>query len=106
MVKRILNNAGFVEGETYRECRFVSPPKTTYAVFFDSFSRRGADGLNLIKAHSYTIELYADSPDPSAEARIENVFDLFGIEYEKLDRTYIASEHLYQTIYNFDHIEK
>ena len=106
MVKQILNKAGFVENETYRECRFVSPPKTTYAVYFDSFSRRGADGLNLIKAHSYTIELYADSPDPETEARVEGVFDEFGIEYEKLDRVYIVSEHLYETIYNFDYIEK
>ena len=107
MVKQVLTRAGFIEDETFRETKFVSPPKNeTYAIYFDSFTRRGADGLNLIKEHSYTIELYAYYPDPEAEDKIEGVFDDLGLEYDKSDRTWIESEHLYLTVYNFEHIEK
>ncbi len=106
MVKRILTGAGFVEGETFKETRFLSPPKTTYAVYEDSFTRRGADNLNLIKDHDYTIELYSYTPDPEAEARIEEILDNLGIEYEKSPRYWIESEQLYQVVYTFNFIEK
>lgn len=106
MVKQILTGAGFIENETFKETRFLSPPKTTYAVFEDSFTRRGADNLNLIKDHDYTIELYSYTPDPEAEARIEEMLDNLGIEYEKSPRYWIESEQLYQVVYTFNFIEK
>ena len=106
MVKDILTEAGFVEGETFEETQFISPPDTTYAVFMDSFTRRGADGLNLLKEHSCTIEIYSDFGDPEAEARLEAVLDRRGIEFEKDDRYWIQSEQLYQTVYTFDFITK
>lgn len=106
MVKKILTGAGFVENETFKETRFLKPPKTTYAVYMDSLKRYGADNLNLIKAHSYTIELYSETPDPVAEAKIEAMFDSLGLEYEKQPRYWIQEEQLYQVIYSFDFIEK
>lgn len=106
MVKRVLTGAGFVEDETFNETKFITPPNTTYAVFHDSFTRRGADGMNLLKEHSYTIELYSEFEDPDAEARIEATLDSFGIEYDKADRYWIQSEQLYQVVYTFDFIEK
>ena len=106
MVKQILTGAGFVEGKTFKETRFLSPPKTTYAVFMDSFTRRGADGFNLIKDHTYTIELYSYTQDPEAEARIEATLDKYGIEFSKEDRYWINEEQLYQVVYTFDFIEK
>lgn len=106
MVKRVLTGAGFVEDITFKETRFLKPPQTTYAVFMDSFTRRGADGLNLIKDHTYTIELYSYKPDPDAEARIEAKLDEYAIEYEKEDRYWIHEEQLFQTVYTFNHIEK
>lgn len=106
MVKTILTEAGFVENETFNETQFISPPDTTYAVFHDSFTRRGADGLNLIKEHSYTIELYSEFEDPESEARIEAILDEYAIEYDKDDRYWIQSEQLYQVVYTFDFIEK
>ena len=106
MVKKILTEAGFVEGETFEETQFISPPQSTYAVFMDSFTRRGADRLNLIKDHSYTIELYSEFPDPEAEARIEAILDKYAIEYEKDDRYWIQSEQRYQTVYRFNFVEK
>lgn len=106
MVKQVLTAAGFAEGETFRETRFLKPPKTTYAVFMDSFTRRGADGFNLIKEHEYTIELYSYKPDPDAESRIEKSLDDLGIEYDKDDRYWIQEEQLYQVVYSFNFIEK
>lgn len=106
MVKRVLTGAGFVEDKTFKETRFLKPPKTTYAVFMDSFTRRGADGLNLIKDHTYTIELYSYKPDPNAEARIEAKLDEYAIEYDKDDRYWIQEEQLFQTVYTFEYIEK
>lgn len=106
MVKNILTGAGFTENVDFRETRFLKPPRTTYAVYMDSFNRRGADGLNLIADHDYTIELYAYQPDSDAEKRIEASFDAYGIEYEKQDRYWINDESLYQTIYTFNYVEK
>lgn len=106
MVKTILTEAGFVEDETFKETQFINPPNTTYAVFMDSFTRRGADGLNLIKDHEYTIELYSEWPDPEAEARIESILDKYGIEFHKDDRYWIQAEQLYQVVYTFNFIEK
>ena len=34
MVKNILTQAGFVEDETFKETRFIKPPKVTHAIFF------------------------------------------------------------------------
>lgn len=106
MVKQVLTAAGFVEGKTFRETRFLKPPKTTYAVYMDSFIRRGADGLNLIKNHDYTIELYSYTPDSVAEGNIESSLDALGFEYDKQDRYWMQNEQLYQVIYTFTFIEK
>lgn len=106
MVRQVLTAAGFVEGKTFKETRFLKPPTTTYAIFLDSFTRRGADGLNLIKEHSYTIELYSSKPDPKSEANIEASLDDFGIEFDKQDRYWLPEEQLYQVVYTFDFIEK
>lgn len=106
MVKQILTSAGFVEGKTFKETRFIKPPKSTYAIYLDSYTGRGADGANLLKEHNYTIELYSDTPDPEAEKRIEDTLDSFGLEYEKGDRYWIQEEQIYQVIYDFSYIEK
>lgn len=106
MVKQILTLAGFIEGKTFKETRFIKPPKSTYAIYLDSYTGRGADGANLLKEHTYTIELYSDTPDPEAEKRIEDTLDSFGLEYEKGDRYWIQEEQLYQVLYEFSYIEK
>lgn len=106
MVKKILTGAGFVENKTFKETRFVNPPKTTYAIYEDSYTRRGADSRNLVTEHYYTIELYSYKADPSAEAKIEAILDELGIEYEKSGRIWIESEGLYEVVYTFNFIEK
>ena len=106
MVKRVLTGAGFVENKTFKETRFLKPPKTTYAIYMDSFTRRGADNLNLIKDHDYTIELYSYAPDPEAEVKIEAMLDELGLEYDKADRYWIQEQQLFQVVYTFNFIEK
>lgn len=106
MVNEVLTGAGFIKNKTYKETRFLKPPAVTYAVYMDSFTRYGADGLNLIKDHDYTIELYSYYPDPDAESRIESSFDALGLEYDKDDRYWIQEEQIYQVVYTFKHIEK
>lgn len=106
MVKQVLTGAGFVEGKTFKETRFLTPPKTTYAVFMDSYTRRGADALNLVKDHNYIIELYSYTPDPEAEAKIEKSLDNLELEYNKDDRYWLQSEQLYQVVFTFNFIEK
>lgn len=106
MIKLILTEAGFVEGVTFEDTQFITPPRDTYAVYLDSFTRRGGDAVNLIKEHSYTVEIYSDFGDPEAEARLEAILDKYAIEFEKSGRTWIQSEQMFETIYDFDYIEK
>lgn len=54
MVNVILTGASI----PYKETRFLTPPKTTYAVYLDNMEVRGADYCNLIEEHSVTVELH------------------------------------------------
>ncbi len=106
MIDDILQGAGLVLNTTYKETRFLKPPKTTYAVYHDTHTRRGADMLNCITEHEVNIELYEYKPDPTMEAAIEAQFDARAIPYIKQQRYWIDSEQLYQVIYEFNYIEK
>ena len=106
MVNDILTGAGFVKNKTYRETRFLKPPKVTFAVFNDSADIRGGDYENLIAEHETSIELYEYEPDTDAEQRIEAQFDALGQAYTKQERYWIEDEQLYQVIYDFSYIEK
>lgn len=106
MVNQILTGAGFVLNETYKETRFLKPPRTTYAIYNDSRTRRGADGINLLTEHDITIELYEYAPDPGAEQRIEEQFDALGVEYTRQNRYWIHNEQMYQVIYDFSYTKK
>lgn len=106
MVKTILTGAGFEENKTFKETRFLKPPKSTYAVYMDSLTSRGADGLNLIKEHEYTIEMYSSKRDKESESKIEAMLDSLGIEYDKDPCYWINEEQIYQTVYSFNYIEK
>lgn len=106
MVKSILTGAGFIQGKTFKETRFLKPPKTSYCIYLDDVTRRGADSANLITEHNYTIELYSYTVDAEAEAKIEQALDEYPIVYEKMSRNWLDSEQLYQVVYTFDYIEK
>lgn len=106
MVKEILTNAGFVEDVTFRETRFVKPPRQSYVVYLISYTSRGSDQRNMVRDCTTLIELYSYKADPDAEARIEAELDRRGLEYRKDDRYWIQEEQLFQTVYTVEHTEK
>ena len=106
MVHKVLTGAGFVHNKTYRETRFLKPPKVTYAVFNDTRTVRGPDNINAITEHEVNIELYEYVPDPEAEAAIEAQLDALGQPYIKQNRYWINEEQLFQVIYEFNYLTK
>lgn len=106
MIKKILNHAGFVENETFKETRFLKPPKSTYAIYLDSYEVIGSDDKNLAELHSSTIELYSTKIDPESEKRLTEAFNFYRIKYVKGERTWLESEQLYQVVYDFEFNKK
>lgn len=102
MVEKILDRAGV----NYRETRFLSPPRSTYAVYTDSVTIDGPDGINAIYTHDITIELYEPDGDKATERAIEDALDAEGLHYEKQPRYWLPDEQRYQVIYEFTYIEK
>jgi hypothetical protein len=103
MVSKILTAAGIPE----RGSRFTKPPAVTYAVWFDDIETDGPDGMPpCIFTHNCTIELYEPKKDPKAVAALEAELTARGLKWTKEDRYWIASEQMYQTIYEFTRIEK
>lgn len=102
MVNKILTATGL----PYKESRFLTPPKTTYAVYNDSIERRGGDNINLLSRHDITIELYEYKPDSEAEKALEAQLDINGLEYAKESRFWIQQEQIYQVVYDFSYYEK
>lgn len=106
MIKTILKAAGFVENETFRKARFLSPPPGSYAVYMDDIDTDGPDGLNNLKIHDYTVELYEPTPDDEIEQALEDAIDAAGLRWSKQDRIWLQEEQLYQVIYEFKYLEK
>ena len=106
MVDEILQGAGLVLNKTYKETRFLKPPATTYAIYNDTVTRRGADTKNCMKEHEVNIELYEYKPDPTMEEAVETQLDAHALQFIKQNRYWIDSEQLYQVIYEFTYIEK
>ena len=83
----------FVEGEC------PDPPFICYLVpNSDNFA---ADGKVYYKINETHIELYTDCKDLSAEQKLEDVLDAYGIYYEKSE-VWIVSEKLYEVLYTFE----
>lgn len=102
MINRILINLGL----PHKESRFLTPPKSTYAVYFDNIERSGGDNINLLTKHDITLELYEYAPDRNAEIALEGELDNFGLEYTKQARYWIQEEQIYQVIYEFSYYVK
>ena len=102
MVNEILDASGI----QYRRTRFQGPKPGTYAVYTDDVATDGPDGLNLIKTHDITIELYESQPDDAAEEALEAAMDAAGVRWKKRDRFWLQQEQKYQNIYEFTYITK
>lgn len=102
MIDTILSAAGIPA----KAARYADPPKHTYAVYFDDVTADGADGRNLIRTHSVTVELYEPKRDAAAEAAIEAELDAQGIPWTKQAAYWLSSVQRYQVVYEFDYYEK
>ena len=96
----ILNSIGipfaydhFAEGES------PEPPFACYLL--PQSNHFAADGMVYFKASGVKIELYTDAKDPSVEKKLEDALDKRRIFYNKSE-TWIASEKLYEVLYQFD----
>lgn len=102
MIKEILNSADIPS----KEARFPDPPEGTYAVYFDSTTADGPDGINRIFTHDGTVELYAPIIDPNAKKALERELNARGIHYTTQGWYWLDAIRRYQEIYEFTFIEK
>ena len=102
MIKKILDAVGL----PYRKTRFTQPPSGAYIVYMDDIETSGPDGINALRTHGITIELYSPLPNDELEETIESILDEQGVVWSKQDRYWIQSEQLYQVVYEFEYIEK
>lgn len=96
---KIINEIGlpfayshFSEGES------PNPPFLVY--LFPKNKHFGADGLVFYKNTEVDLEVYTDKKDLELEERIEEILDREKIYYEKSE-VWIASERLYEVLYEF-----
>lgn len=92
-------------GMKVAEVCFKKPPPYPYIVFIEKRDTSGADNKICIANRKISIELYSEKIDKECEKLIEDLLDEKSIENEK-DRIWIESEKHFQTIYDFNLVEK
>lgn len=105
MIETILQAAGI----PFWPVQCSSPPEGSYALYFDDVEVNGSDRLEvLILRHAAMVELYAPTQDDAAEAEaaIEAQLLAVGRPWTKQARYWLNDVQRYQTIYEFDFIEK
>lgn len=106
MIEEILTASGI----PFRQGRYLNPPLTTYAVYFDDQEVDGADPESgvapMVVSHDVSVELYEPERDPEAEAAIETQLAARGIHWTKAARYWLQSVQRYQTVYDFEFYEK
>jgi len=84
--------------------KFNKPQQLPFAVYYESGTDiQGADGYNLYRDVSITIELYTEVKQPQLERQIEALFR--DREIEKSSDTYLKDEDMYMTVFSFDTIQ-
>lgn len=84
---------------------FFKPPALPYIVFNQSQGSGGADLSNCISSRSVSVELYSNVINREAEQKIEDLLNEKAIEF-KMDRTWIDNQKYFQTVYDFNLLEK
>jgi len=104
----MINEIAKAAGLKLRKTRHTKPPSGTYGTYMDAVEAGGADGVNLLRIHDYTLEVYAPTADELAAAgnSIEEALDERGIPWTKQGGYWLQEEQKYQEIYEFTHIEK
>lgn len=86
-----------------------SPPADTYALYFDDVEVDGSDGLEVMTLrHGCMVEIYAPTKKAAikAEAALEAQLLASRIPWVKQAMYWLKDIKRYQTIYEFDFIEK
>lgn len=84
---------------------FLKPPTLPYLVITEQSDTGGADYKNCLVNRQLGIELYSAKIDKVAEEKVENLLNEKSIKYKK-DRTWIDTESFFQTVYDFNLVEK
>lgn len=92
-------------GMKVAEERFLKPPALPYIIFLEEADVSGGDNKNCISNRIISVELYSDKINKIAEKAIEDLLNEKAIEYKR-DRTWIETEMFFQTVYDFNLIEK
>lgn len=92
----------------YKEARFQKPPAGAYVVYMDDVTTDGPDGKPCILTHGITFEVYAPTLNAAkaAETAIETELTAAGLQWSKQAAYWLQTEQLYQTVYEFEYIEK
>ena len=72
------------------------PPYIVYV--FSHSDNFVADSRVYLKRDNYQIELYTDKKDVALEEKLEGIFDVHGLVYDKTE-TYLESEKLIEVLY-------
>lgn len=85
--------------------KFTKPQTPPFAVYYESGTDiRGADGLNLYRDTSVTVELYTRSKSPALERSIEALFE--DVPLDKSADIHISAENLMKTEFTFNTVQK
>lgn len=80
--------------------RFRKPQKLPFIVYYESGSEiRGADGYNMLREVSVTVELYFEVKDITIERKIEELFR--DTEINRSPDIYIDGEDMFMSSFSF-----
>jgi hypothetical protein len=92
-------------GMRAEEEQYIKPPPLPYLIFTEDRNNFGADNKNCIVDRNISIELYSEKINHTAELKVESLLNKSSISYKK-SRTWVDSERYYQTVYDFNFVEK
>lgn len=98
----------YIERETglpTAEVAFTQPQKLPFAAILDRTDEDGDDFHARIMQHDLTVEFYAARIDTESERKIEAAFEKQAWKTTK-ERTWIAEEKMFETIYTTNFTEK
>jgi len=87
------------------EEEFSMPPPFPYIIFRDATGISGSDNRNCIADRGISVELYSLKVDHISEQSIENLLNEKPVSFKR-DRVWIDTEKMFETIYDFNFVEK
>lgn len=105
-IKALVSSTGL----TIRATRLVDKVPANgrpYCVLFDSEELIGPDfAPGMLRRHSQTIEHYDYKIDSESRLALESALASAGLEYTRSDTEWLQQEKVYQTLFNFQQMEK